>query len=37
MSLEDYTQTKKKSGGATDSFTWWLEAKLQDYGSIWGR
>jgi len=36
MTLEEYSRTKKKSGGEIDTFTYWLEAKLQDYGSIWG-
>jgi len=27
---------KKNIGGDLDTFTYWLEAKLQDYGSIWG-
>ena len=31
MSLREYT-----NAGAKDTFTYWLEAKLGDYGSIWG-
>jgi 5-methylcytosine-specific restriction enzyme B len=31
MTLEEYT-----SSGANDSFTYWMEAKLANLGSIWG-
>lgn len=31
MTLEEYTQA-----GSTDTFTYWIEARLAKYGSIWG-
>lgn len=31
MSLDDYTQA-----GSQDSFTYWIESRLDDMGSIWG-
>lgn len=31
MTLEDYSQSGNK-----DTFTYWLEVKLADYGSVWG-
>nr|WP_321264431.1 AAA family ATPase [uncultured Sphaerochaeta sp.] len=37
MTLEEYTKTKSdKEKEEPDSFTYWIEAKLQDCGSIWG-
>lgn len=36
MTIEEYTQAKKNTGGNIDTFTYWLEAKLENYGSIWG-
>lgn len=36
MRLEEYTQAKRRTGGTIDTFTYWLESKLEDYGSIWG-
>lgn len=35
LTLEEYTQVKGgKAGG--DSFTYWLESKTEEVGSIWG-
>lgn len=31
MTLDDYTQA-----GAKDSFTYWIESRLDKLGSIWG-
>lgn len=37
MTLEEYTKAKADKGKEEpDSFTYWIEAKLQDCGSIWG-
>lgn len=36
MGLDAYSKAKRKTDGEIDTFTYWLEAKLQDYGSIWG-
>jgi len=36
MSLDEYTKAKRRAEGEIDTFTYWLEAKLADYGSIWG-
>ncbi|MGD9941544.1 MAG: McrB family protein [Clostridia bacterium] len=36
MTLDEYSKAKRKTEGEMDTFTYWLEAKLQDYGSIWG-
>lgn len=35
MSLEEYTNTKKDNPDRND-FTFWIENKLDDIGSIWG-
>jgi 5-methylcytosine-specific restriction protein B len=36
MELPDYSNAKKNNNGEPDTFTYWIEAKLQDFGSIWG-
>lgn len=36
MQLPEYSKAKKNNQGEPDTFTYWIEAKLQDFGSIWG-